>query len=109
MSKKFVAPKTDATPPAPVSALDVLDANYVPKYDIIINIDRSKLTWGDLMLLSSFEGNEEREISGHELLAMGKLFDHVIVGGVKDLPLDATPDILRALNGALKADAETKN
>lgn len=106
MTKRKTA--TDRKPPPAPAVLDNAPEE-APKYEIKIDLDRSKLTWGDIMLLGSMEGNENRQMDGNELIKMGKLFNHVIVGGVEDLPLDATPDILRALNSALKADADAKN
>lgn len=109
MTKRRNTPDGFVAPAKPQNHLLEADLPEAPVYDIKIDLDRKKLTWGDVMFLGSFDGDENRVMSGDELLKMGKLFSHVIVGGVEDLPLDATPDILRALNGALKADAQAKN
>lgn len=109
MAKQKRTP-SDRKPPPVSSPVNTPDTeNIEPKYHIQINLDGAKLTWGDLFFLNSFRGQEDRPMSFDETVKMGMLFDHLVVGGVENVPMEATPDILRAMHKALDERADIKN
>lgn len=67
--------------------------------DIVVQIDFDALTIGDLEILESARGGS---ISTKELL---DLFDRVVVGGARSLPMRALPQVVEAIREAVDGAA----
>ncbi|MDD2921794.1 MAG: hypothetical protein PHQ36_05855 [Anaerolineales bacterium] len=75
-----------------------------------IQIDRGKLTLGDLRFMSSMAGKSgKNKISPESMDRMFALLDRAVIGGIDNIPLDAMPQLMDAFGEAISAETEIKN
>ena len=72
-----------------------------------IEIDRKKITLGDLRFISKMQGDKNSDPAPME--RMFDMLERVIVGGIEDIPYDALPAVVNALSSALSQENEIKN
>jgi hypothetical protein len=78
------------------------DQNEPQELEIRVNLDT--MTFGDLEMALSAESGEN--VDPRELLPF---LNRVVVGGVKNIPLTAMPQIMDALTKALEGMSNPKN
>lgn len=64
----------------------------VKKLDLQINPESKQMTIGDAMTLLKAQAGED--VSALEVMS---LLDHMVIGGIKKVPLDAIEDVMQAV------------
>ena len=73
------------------------NGNGTPALDIQIDIDA--MTWEDMRILMSAQ---ESKLTSAAVLEVAGLFDRVVVGGAKAVPVMRTMEVLNAIGEAMK-------
>lgn len=83
---------------------EIVPAAEAPEaVELHLELDRSKLLITDLTLLSRARRNA---ITDEEAVAF---FDRVLIGGVSNIPLDALPDVWKAIFQTVYRSPNAKN
>jgi len=80
-----------------VKAAPAPNGNGAHTQDFVINLDA--LTWEDMKILMTAQG---RELSSEMALDIYGLFERVVKGGAKAVPVMRTMDVLTAIGEAMK-------
>lgn len=74
-----------------------------------IEVDRSKLTLGDMRFISKMNGSEKGNTSPESIERMFDMLARVVVGGIDNIPYDALPQVMDAISTALNPETDVKN
>lgn len=74
-----------------------------------IQVDRTKITLGDLRFISKMSGGDQGKMSPEVMERMFDMLDRVIVGGIDDIPYDALTHVMEAVSASLNPETEIKN
>jgi hypothetical protein len=75
--------------------------------ELRLDVDRSKITLGDLRFIAQMSGN--KSMSPETMERMFDMLERVIVGGIEHIPYDALPQVMEAVSSALNPETELKN
>lgn len=90
---------------------DTVQTVETPAVDLKIEIDRSKITLGDMLFMTEMSSKSERgEDTGNgSVLRMLKMLERIIVGGIENIPYDALEDVMKAVGDSLANNPKIKN
>lgn len=76
-----------------------------------IQVDRSKITLGDMLFMTSMKSKSERgEDGGSDTVErMLNMLNRIVVGGIEDIPFDALEDVMAAVSASLNPEEKLKN
>lgn len=80
---------------------------------ISIEVDRSKITLGDLRFITKMTGKDNtgktRTMTPDGIEKMLDMLERVVIGGIEDVPYDALSSVMEAVGAALNPETEIKN
>ena len=76
-----------------------------------IEIDRSKITLGDMLFMTEQQDRSERKVeTGPEsVVRMLRMLDRIVIGGIEDIPYEALEDVMKAVGDSLSNSPKIKN